>query len=217
MVYVGSNMGAWSETAFISIAWYGDGLQSSNDISFAALTETVDIDMGDKDVEQVTTLIGGKVIKKVPMDITTITFEGYPVDLDAANGTGISPLFNDLKANWDATEPMAQTSTLNRDLYRIAIMWTDDPAATTAHGTVTSTYKGYRMVFAHAYCTSAKTSFTDGILKVTFTFKVRAFNKNGIGCIHEDSVDGTAGMLACATYNATNFSPTATTAYTWVA
>lgn len=212
------NTAAWSETAFVSIAYYGNGSQSSNDVSFAALTETIDIDMGDKDVDQVVNVKGGRMIKKTPEDITTMTFEVYPVDIDSKGGgtaTGVAQLFHDLQASWETSEPLDQTSTIKRELYRVAILWTDDSTATTAHGAVASGSNGYRIIFAHAMCTSAKQSFTDGILKVTLQFKARAFNKNAVACICEQSTDSTAELGALNTYNSTNYSPTATSAFTW--
>jgi hypothetical protein len=205
------NAGAWSETAFISIQAYAAGA-SGTDTGYAAITETIDIDMGDKDIDQVPTLIGGRVVKKVPQDITTITFEGYPVDIDSTAGTGVSEAFHG--GTWDTSEPLAVTSSRNRDLFRIAILWTDDSAATTAAGATAVATNSYRIVFAHAYMTSMKPSFTDGILKFTFSFKCPAFNKNGIGLIHEDSGDATA-LAALNTYGSVNYPPTGSTAYTW--
>jgi len=152
-------------------------------------------------------------VKKVPQDITTITFEGYPVDLDSAGGTGVSQLFQG-GTTWDTTEPLTGNSTIVRDIFRVALLWTDDSAATTAAGATSATTNAYRMVFAHAYCTSMKPSFTDGILKFTFAFKCTAFNKNGVALIHEDSGDATA-LAALNTYNSTNYPPTGSSAYTW--
>ena len=208
-----TNQGAWSETAFVTITRYAAG--GGTDVQFASLTETIDIDMGDKDIEQVPTLIGGRVVKKTPQDITTITFEGYPVDLDSGSSpaTGVSQLFQG-GATWDTSEPLTNTSTIVRDLFRIAILWTDDTTATSAAGATASSTNAYRIVFAHAYCTSMKPSYTDGILKVTFTFKCPAFNKFGMSLIKEDSGDATA-IATLNTYNSTNYPPAGTSSYTW--
>jgi len=205
------NAGAWSETALITIARYVAA--GSTDVEFASLSETIDIDMGDKDIEQIVNLKGGRMVKKVPQDITTITFEGYPVDCDSAGGTGFSNLFEGGQT-WDAAEPFAVNSTIVRDLYRISILWTDDPAPTTAVGTTAVSTNSYRIVFANAWCTSMKPSYTDGVLKVTLSFKVAAFNKNGISQIHEDSGDATA-LVSLNSYNNTNYLPSGITAYTW--
>ena len=205
------NAGAWSETAFISIARYVAA--GSTDVEFASLTETIDIDMGDKGIDQIVNIKGGRMVKKTPQDITTITFEGYPVDCDSVGGTGFSNLFEGGQT-WDTTEPFGVNSTIVRDIYRIAIMWTDDPAVTAGAGASAASTNSYRIIFAHAWCTSMKPSFTDGILKVKLEFKCPAFNKNGTSLIHEDSGDATA-VTTLNSYNSTNYPPTGTTAYTW--
>jgi hypothetical protein len=168
--------------------------------------------MGDKDIEQIPNLKGGRVVKKTPQDITTITFEGYPVDCDSAGGTGFSNLFEGGQT-WDTTEPFGVNSTIVRDLFRIAILWTDDPAATAGVGLTAASTNSYRIVFAHAWCTSMKPSYTDGVLKVTLQFKCPAFNKNGMALIHEDSGDATA-LVSLNSYNSTNYPPTGTS-ITW--
>jgi len=205
------NEGVWSETAFITINRYVAA--GAADMQFAALTETIDIDMGDKDVEQVANLKGGRIIKKVPQDVTTITFEGYPVDADSVGGSGFSNMFQG-GMTWDTTEPFAVNSQIIKDLYRVCILWTDDPAVTTATQVTAATSNGYRITFAHAWCTSMKPSYTDGILKVTLQFKCAAFNKNGAALIHEESSDGTAAIPVLASYNSTSYPPTGTV-MTW--
>ncbi len=207
--------GAWSETALVAIAYYGNGSETGNDIQFATLTETIDIDMGDKDVDQVASIAGGRLVKKVPQDITTLTFEVYPIDIDAKGGTGVSQLFHDVEANWDTSEPLQQLASRNRELFRVAILWTDDTSVTTANGGVSLGYNAYRIVFAHCYCVSAKPAYTDGILKTTLTFKVPAFNPNGIANIAEQSTDGSAALPALNTYNSTNYNPNSASNYTW--
>lgn len=202
--------GAWAETALVTITKYEAG--GGTDVEFAALTETIDIDLGDKDIDQIVSVKGGRLVKKTPQDITTITFEGYPVDIDSAGGTGISQMFEG--GTWDTTEPMVAESSINRDLFRVAIMWTDDTAVTSATSATTGTANAYRIVFAHAYMTSMKPSFTDGVLKFTFSFKCPAFNPSGIALIREDSGDATP-VLILNSYDSTNYPPLGTIGYTW--
>lgn len=202
--------GAWSETALITITKYVAA--GGTDVEFAALTETIDIDLGDKDIDIIANLKGGRFIKKIPAAGTTVTFEGYPVDIDSAGGTGVSQMFHG--GTWDTSEPMAVTNSISRDLFRLAILWTDDTAATSAADATAATTNAYRITFAHAYMTSMKPSFTDGVLKFTFAFKIAPFNKEGVGLIHEDSGDATA-LTGLNTYSSTNYPPTGTSAYTW--
>jgi len=202
--------GAWSETALITITKYAAG--GGTDVEYASLIETIDLDLGEKDVEFRPNLKGGNIIKKIPQAGTTLTFEGYPVDIDAAGGTGVSQMFHG--GTWNTSEPMTVTASTSRDIFRIAILFTDDTTATSAAGETAASSNSYRWVFVHAYMTSMKPSFTDQILKFTFTFKVAPFNKNGVALIREDSGDATA-LVALNTYNSTNYPPTGSIAYTW--
>ena len=200
------NAGAWSETALVTIT----KLDGTN-VEFAALTETIDIDMGDKDIDQVSTVSGGRLIKKTAQDLTTITFEGYPIDIDSASGTGVSQMFEG--GTWDTTEPMEAFASRGRDLFRIAILWTDDSTATSGAGATAASTNSYRIDFAHCYMVSMKPSFTDGVLKFTFSFKVPAFNPNGTANIREESGDATA-LVTLSDYSTANYPPTGSS-YTW--
>jgi len=184
----------WSETCLVEVYPMG-----GSKIKFAASLSSVDIDMGDKDVEQIPTLSGGRLIKKVPQDIATITFEGYSTDIDAAGGTGFAQLFHDIDDNWDASEPLEQQATRNRQLYRVTILWTDDTSATEASGATADGTNSLRFIAANCYMTSYKQSFTDGELKATMTFKVPAFYKDGSANIKEQSATGT-GLSALGSY-----------------
>lgn len=204
------NQAAWSETALVTITKYADA--GGTNYEYAALTETIDIDLGDKDIDQIVNLKGGRMVKKIGQDITTITLECYPVDIDAAGSTGVSQLFE--SGTWDTTEPMEATSSRSRDMFRVALLWTDDTAATSGAGATAAATNSYRITFAHAYCTSMKPSFTDGILKFTLQFKCPAFNPQGVAIAREDSGDATA-LVALNTYSSTNYPPLGTAAYTW--
>ena len=184
----------WSETCLVEVYPMG-----GTKIQFAALLTSVDIDMGDKDVEQTPTLSGGRLVKKIPQDITTITFEGYPIDIDAAGATGFAQLFHDIDDNWESSEPLKQEATLNRQLYRVTILWTDDTSATDASGTTADGTNSLRFIAANCYMTSYKQSFTDGELKATMSFKVPAFYKDGSANIKEQSATG-AALTALGNY-----------------
>lgn len=202
--------GAWSETALVTITKYA--ASGGTDVNFHAITETIDIDMGDKDIEQLVAVGGGRLIKKVPQEITTITFEGYPVDINSASGSGVSQMFEG--GTWDTTQPLTADSSRLRDLFRVAILWTDDTSVTSATAATGSTTNSYRITFAHCWMTSMKPSFTDGVLKFTFSFKVAPFNRFGISQIHEESADS-ASLPALNIYNQTNYDPNKTSAFTW--
>ena len=67
-----------------------------------------------------------------------------------------------------------------RDRFRVAIKWTDDTNTTSANSATSATDSvAIRFVAMGCRMISHKASFTDGILKVTATFKYPAMNKIG--------------------------------------
>lgn len=207
-------VGSWSETFKLSLAPYGTGGLSTY-YDFQGLTETVDIDEGDKGIESIPNGAGGDVVKIVPQEATTITLECYPTDIGIVNKTGFGQAYRDIQANWDTTEPLEQNNTRNRESWLVSILWTDDAANTGADEVTASSTNSLRYSVAHAWMTSYKPSFTDGILKTTISFMVPPFNKLGAaGQIHECSGDATA-LLAINSFGSTKFNPVATAQYTW--
>lgn len=191
---------AWKEKALVSIA-----AQSGTDVPFQAVTETIDLDIGEKDMESIALINGGRVAKFTPESDTTITLEAYPVeaasgDISAATaGTG----FFDLLHSEDTAQPYAITSNHTREMYRLAVLWTQDTTVTNASGAITGANYAMRITGANGFITSVKPSFTDGTLKFTITFKVAAFDKAAAGQILSESTDGTASMTALSSYTST--------------
>ena len=193
----------WSETALIAIA-----AQGGTNVKFACMTETVDIDIGDKDFDVISGLCGSRLIKFTPQDVTTVTMEAYPLQAGtegmttATTGTGFFDLVNTV----DAANPLVIPVDRTRTPYRIAIMWTDKVSETDATAAITTpTNTALRFVAADGYFTSVKPSFTDKILKFTVNFKVPPFDKNGSANIKMESVAGatTATLTALASYTST--------------
>jgi len=189
--------GAWSETALVAIA-----SPSGTDVKFAAITETIDIDIGDKDFDALATLSGGRLVKFTPQEPTTITFEAYPVEAgtegmgSATTGTGFFDLMNTI----DAAQPLAISVDRTRTKHRVAIMWTDSTSETDATAEITATDSALRIVAADGYFTSVKPSFTDGVLKFTVTFKVPPFDKTGAANVKMESTAGSDTLAALASY-----------------
>jgi hypothetical protein len=192
----------WSEVAKVAIA-----AQAGSDIHFDSLTETVDIDMGDKDFDVISTLSGGRMVKFTPQEPTTITLEAYPVQAGTSGTTGTGTGFYDLMNTQDTSQPVVVSADRVRNKYRIAVMWTNDVTSTTyAESQVVSpTYAMLRVVAADGYFTSVKPSFTDGVLKFTIVYKVPPFDKSGVANIKIESLDGsaTATLTALASYTLT--------------
>jgi len=187
---------SWSETALIAIS-----AQGGSDVQFACLTETVDIDIGDKDFDSINTLCGGRLPKFNPQGPTTITLEAYPVQAGTDTGTTGEGFF-DLMNTADATQPVSISVDRTRRKYRMTILWTNKATAVSATEILqtSASNEGLRIVAADGYFTSVKPSFTDGILKWTIMFKVEAFDKSGSANVKIESTDGTADLPALAAY-----------------
>lgn len=192
---------AWMETALVSIAE-----QSGTDIKFHAVTETIDLDLGEKDIEGIALVNGGRITKIMPETDSTVTLEAYPVEVgsgDVSSAT-VGGGFFDLLHTEDTTQPYSVTNTRKRNPLRMAILWTDDTSVTNAAAAVaTTTQTAMRFAAANGFITSVKPSFTDGILKFTITFKVAAFDTSGAGQIKLESVNSTASLTALASYTST--------------
>lgn len=196
---------AWQETALVSIA-----LQGGTDVQFATLIETVDFDIGDKDVEGVALISGGRVMKWSPQADSTVTFEAYPIEVGTASGTTGKGFF-DLVNTVDSSYPLRVYNDHTRNKYRILFLQTNDTTVTTAQAVTTNTFQAQRIGMAEAYFTSVKPSFTDGIMKWTVTAKCGPFDKANTGTagsnIMMESCMGTSStdvLPAIAAYTTSN-------------
>jgi len=182
---------AWSEIVYVSISIAGGNWQT-----FTALTETVDIDMGEKKVEWIPNVAGGRIAKFSPQEDTTITLEAYPIEAGTATtaageGTGF---FDLMYENTTTTEPQTITNTRDRLRIKMVLLWTSVSATNATDAvTVTPDNAALRMQFAEGYITSIKPSFTDGVLKFTIEATFPAFNKSGSGTHTFESLKITSG------------------------
>lgn len=188
----------WTDTAKIAIA-----AQGGSDVAFACITETIDIDIGDKDFDVIQTLCGASLVKFSPQDPTTVTLEAYPVEAGTDTGT-TGKGFWDLMNTADTSQPVVIPVDKVHNKYRLAIMWTDSSVGAEGQ-VVTPTNSALRFVGADGYFTSVKPSFTDGVLKWTINYKVPPFDKSGNSNIKIESVAGsaTATLTALASYTST--------------
>lgn len=187
---------SWSETAFVSMS-----ILSGNYQTFQAMTETIDIDVGAKDVEFIPDVAGGRVAVFKPQEETTVTLEAYPTEVaTATTAAGAATGFFDyFYTNTTTTEPQSVTSDRTRPKIRIVFLWTNDTTATTATGATAASTDSLRIYLSDGYITSVKPSFTDGVLKFTVEAKFPAFNKSGTGKLVFESANQTA-LSAVAAY-----------------
>jgi len=187
---------SWSEIGLVSIT-----AQSGTAVEFKTLTETVDIDIGDKEFDAMPMISGGRVVKFNPQEPTEITLEAYPVEAGTDTGA-VGKGFFDLLNTADATQPVSISVDHTRTKYRMSLLWTDQTSPATAEVALTTSGadSGLRILCADGFFTSAKPSFTDGILKWTVKYKVPAFDKSAVANVKIESTDGTANLPAPAAY-----------------
>jgi len=182
----------WDEVALVNISCTATGFTA--EMNVACLTETINIDMGDKDGESIPSICGGRLWKKTPQADTSITFEGYPIDAGDTDATSPGGLMLHFFGSSDTTQPLSGTNSRARNTYRVTILWTDDSATGTARGTVTTACYALRYDFQNCYFVSCKPSFTDKVLKATWIFKCPAFNKAGTANMTAQSCDATVTL-----------------------
>jgi len=188
----------WSETAIITIAPQGGA-----NIDLSPIIDSIDEDLGDKEVEYTANLKGGRSEKFVPEEVTTITFEGYPVTIETAPAlaehVGVLQLFHNTRGNWDTTQPMTIDCSRNREKYGLAIVWTNDTTMTSATGSNSIGNTAERTIFLNCRLVSLKMAFTDGELKTTWKVKVAPFSKGGNPNIRFQSSNGTDSSSSLGT------------------
>ncbi len=193
-----ADVDSWSEIGYVSIT-----ALSGSAVEFRTLTETVAIDIGDKEFDTIPIINGGRVVKFIPQESTEITLEAYPVEAGTVSG-GVGKGFFDLLNTQDASQPLSVSVDHTRTKYRMALLWTDATDITTAETTVSGAKAGLRILCADGFFTSAKPSFTDGILKWTVKYKVPAFDKDAVANVKIESTDGSATLSGTSAYTASN-------------
>ncbi len=204
---------SWEETCIVTIQRKG-----GTAYQYAAITETVDISEGDYPGETMPTVSGGRIWKRSSAEDGEITLEIYPIELGTAqNDTGLFQEFQggdpDSATNiYDTSEPLSTDGggyaynagvMIPRDRFIVAIMWTTDTAQTSAMSATSATDKtALRFYAKECRITSHKTSYTDGIVKTTVTFKYPAFNKAGTtkSDVWESTDDTDTTPLPAVTY-----------------
>ncbi len=196
---------AWEEVALVSVTKFG---ASPVAVQCAAITETIDISEPDYPGESIPTTAGGRVWKQSPQEDGEITLEIYPIELDTtSNNAGLFEQF--VGGTFTSSEPRSTDLSWpvgidrTRDRYRVTVLWTNDTAPpATAETAIASGKEALRFSAMLCRIISHKTSFTDGIVKTTVTFKFPAMNKSGgVIAFRWDSCDATAALSALSSYD----------------
>lgn len=202
----------WSEVALVSVE-----LEGGTPYQYAALTETIDISepdfMGETGAK---VLSGGRLWKETvhPEEDGEVTLELYPKALLVASSEGLFQHYGGQEwaatKQWDSTQPLTTQFAsypdgvyIPREKFAVCVLWTDDTNVTSATQAVTTDEKvALRFWAKECRIVSHKSSFTDGILKTTVTFRFPAANKQGDtrNFAWESTNDADAANLAAITY-----------------
>ena len=197
---------SWKERLLISIIPDGGSAQD-----FAALTEDITaFDWGDKDIEGIPLVNGGRIAKWTPMTDESITMKVYPLTAlpastsAASSATGVVQLYHP-QSTADETEPIVVDNSLVRKKFGIVILMAKTlPANATTLPEVD--VPAYRIQIINAYMTSYKPSFDDKHFSAEITFKWTPFNKYAVSNKREESTGNvTSTQLAAAITTATSF------------
>jgi hypothetical protein len=198
---------SFSEIAYVTITQQG-----GTDLDFCALTETIDIDEGERPLESTSTLCGGKIVRSLSQEDTTVTMKVYPVQAGTVSGStgyGFYDLFYESVTTATGSVIVDNASAGSRNKYRVAILWTDDSSSNTAPRQVVSpTYAAKRWTGRNGYLSKITPSFeSTGQLSYDVVFTIPARQPDGTTAnIQIESVDGvgTATMTALTSYTADN-------------
>ena len=138
---------AWQRQCLIGVM-SGD----SNVVRLHAMTETVDIDMGERELDKIDLLNLGQIPKHGAIGITTITFEGYPLEAateTSDTGDGFFDMFASAPLISGQEHDVDMSNTLSR--YRVTICWTNDSDNTAAEDAIADTKKSLRFVMAECF------------------------------------------------------------------
>lgn len=160
------------------------------------------MDWGDKDIEGVALVNGGRVVKFNPMSDESITMKVYPINAENKSDEGVVQFFHPVSGE-DSTQPIVVDNSLTRDKYKVVLLWAETlPANATTQPDAGKT--AYRIQIINAYMTSYKPSFDDKLFSAEVTFKWAPFQKDATTNKREESTDGTA-QLAATTTSSTAF------------
>ena len=202
---------AWKEFCLIGIIpeEYPAGAGGGSEIQFAGMTEDITaMDWGERDVEGVPLVNGGRVVKYNPLGDESITLKMYPTDvlLDDAGSpetaNGVAQLFHP-QSTEDTTQPVVVDNSIYRRRFGIILLWSETLPAT-AGALPAESKKAFRIQIVNAYMTSYKLNYDDKILSAEVTFKWAPFQKDASSNKREESTDGSA-QLAAAITSATSF------------
>jgi len=168
---------------------------------FAAIIDSMSFGGGEKQIEGVPVMNGGRLVKRTPMTDHEVSFTIYPTSTQFTSKDMIQ-LFALPSASWVTTTPQDVSISRGSDRYQVCILWTDDATATTANGTTVASKLARRYVLKSARCVSYASSFADRHLTAEVSFKAPAFTPSGTATlkIASNPHGSGSGLTAAAAY-----------------
>jgi hypothetical protein len=196
----------WTELALVEIQRFND----ANTYQFGSLTDTVDLDIGDKAIESTPLINGGRVVKYTPEADSTVTLEIFPVGAKANQSTPTGLM------NWFYGDESGTThgsgagyyylNKNSRYKFRVAVLWTSTFPLPASVGAAQASGDHLRISFWGCYLTSCKLAYTDDILTGTVNFVCPPFTKTGSGVIAVEEAS-TQTLPAMRNYSTTYATP----------
>lgn len=191
----------WQERCLVGLI--PDG---GSEIAFAGIMEDItSVDWGEKDIEGMATLSGGRLVGFTPMTDESITIKVWPVSagIDSeSTATGIAQLFHP-QSTADSTEPIAVDNRIDRQKFGLILLWATTLPATAGAQNAAGT-NAFRIQVINAYMTSYKPDYSDKRLSAEVTFKWTPVDKSGNRNKREESsTDGS--QLPAGITTATSF------------
>lgn len=184
----------WSQRMWVSICKL-DGSW----VDYHTIIETVDVDEGDKDIEEKFNIGGGRMVKDVPQPMTTITFEAYEVGIGTTSGDNVSFTQPFTGGTYDATGALSRERSHTFDKFRVALLWTNQVVSTAYEG-IDASSEAYRYSADEVRVTSHKQANTDNEKKSTIMLKIPQFNKEGLSNIVEEDCTASQTLDALSVY-----------------
>lgn len=182
---------SWQKKALVTIT-----PQGGDNYEYWSLSENIKVTDPPKDLEQIVLLNGGRIAKNTPAGIGEISIDMYPVGVDPAYGIDMLQNGETFSGTYPALDEFSDSQTP----MRLAVLWTSDTSVTSATAATSVDYPAYRFYATDVYITNVEYSFTDGILKVSVTFKFVPFDKAGNSNYKKESTDGSVALSALSSY-----------------
>ncbi len=181
----------WGPYFLFSLTRRGSSAQS--EVQFASMIDptSLKVEPGDRPVSLVTNAAGGGVYSQEPEEMLEISFDIISGnELDSASAAGLFQQFVGVSGTsdpnaYDTSEPLATDTawlasvSRNMDRFRLAFLWTNDVAATTAAGTTAASTDSKRFYGVNCLFKSMKMDHSDNRPKYTCTFILKPYSKPG--------------------------------------